>query len=278
MKKIKNIICKIIYILKKKEKIPILIPVKEFETFAGKIALISGGSGGIGKEIAKKLLQGGCKVIIAGSNQENLNMTVMELGEQNITSLVLNIADTKSFKDKVNEAWHMFSERKIDILINCAGVNDSNSFLDVTEDIYDKIMNINAKGTYFLSQMVAKQMIKNNIHGHILNLSSSSALRPASTPYIISKWAISGMTKGMADVLLKYGIIVNAIAPGPVATNMVGKTDISEISHISSPCGRYALPSEIANLAVYMVSGYGDLIVGDTFYITGGSGTIDLHK
>ena len=139
-------------------------------------------------------------------------------------------------------------------------------------------MDINAKGTYFISQVIARKMIENAIHGHILNVSSSSSLRPASTPYTISKWAVSGMTKGMADVLIRYGIVVNAIAPGPVATNMVGKIDTSEIGHDVSPSGRYAMPEEVSHLAAYMVSGYGDLIVGDTFYITGGSGTVSLHR
>ncbi len=279
MKKIKNFIYWIIHTIKKKEKIPIFIPRDRENIFDGQVALITGGSGGIGKAIAKELLKCGCKVIITGTNKDKLNLAIAEIGKNhNLEGIILDIREVSSFEKKIDEAWNVFYEKKIDILINCAGINDSTSFLDVTEETYDKIMDINAKGTYFISQVIARKMIENAIHGHILNVSSSSSLRPASTPYTISKWAVSGMTKGMADVLIRYGIVVNAIAPGPVATNMVGKIDTSEIGHDVSPSGRYAMPEEVSHLAAYMVSGYGDLIVGDTFYITGGSGTVSLHR
>lgn len=121
-------------------------------------------------------------------------------------------------------------------------------------------------------------MIDNHIKGHILNVSSSSALRPAWTPYQISKWAIDGMTKGFADLLLKDGIIVNGIAPGPTATDMVNMGDTSNIYYDAQPSHRYAMPEEIANLAIYLISPLADFIVGDTIYITGGSGTISYHK
>lgn len=275
---IKAFIYDIIHLLRTKEKVPVLIPQEEAKVFENQVALISGGSGGIGKAIAYELLHSGCKVILTGTNKMKLAEIEEELSSKEVITMMLDVADVKSFEDKIEEAWNAFGTGKIDILINCAGINDSKPFLEVTEDVYDRIMDVNTKGTYFLSQTIAKKMIKNKVHGHILNISSASALRPASTPYILSKCAISGMTKGMADVLIKYGIVVNAIAPGPVATQMVGKENTDEISHASSPAGRYALPCEIAHLAAYMVSGYGDLIVGDTFYITGGSGTISLHK
>jgi 3-oxoacyl-[acyl-carrier protein] reductase len=95
---------------------------------------------------------------------------------------------------------------------------------------------------------------------------------------MISKWAIKGMTLGLADVLLPYGIVVNAIAPGAVATPMLNKGETDNLYNPNSVSGRYANPSEIASLATYMVSDYGNLIVGDTYYITGGSGLIDLHR
>ena len=180
--------------------------------------------------------------------------------------------------DKVNEAAELFPEKKIDILVNSAGVVSHSGFENMTEEEYDSIMNINAKGTYFMSQAVSKFMIAHKIRGHILNVSSSSSLRPAWTPYQMSKWAVRGLTLGLADCLLPHGIIVNAIAPGPVATPMLGKKEGDEIFNSGNPSGRYAMPSEIANLAVFMVSSMGDLIVGDTFYITGGSGNITLHR
>ena len=120
-------------------------------------------------------------------------------------------------------------------------------------------------------------MIDKKIKGHILNVTSSSALRPAWTPYQMSKWAVRGLTKGLADMMIPHGIVVNAIAPGPTATPMLGKEEGDSIYEPYTPARRYAMPEEIASLAVFMVSGAGDMIVGDTFYMTGGSGIITLH-
>lgn len=195
-----------------------------------------------------------------------------------LDSLVLDVLDVNSMPDKVREAAELFPEKRIDILVNSAGVVSHSGFANMTVEEYDSIMNINARGTYFMTQAVSKFMIANKIHGHILNVSSSSALRPAWTPYQMSKWAVRGLTLGLADALLPHGIIVNAIAPGPVATPMLGKHEGDSIYNHANPSGRYAVPSEIANLAVFMCSSMGDLIVGDTFYITGGSGTITLHR
>ena len=186
--------------------------------------------------------------------------------------------DVKAMPGKVEEAAKLFPEGRIDILVNSAGVNEHSDFWHITEDGYSRVMDVNVRGTYFMSQAVSRFMIERKIRGHILNVSSSSALRPAWSPYRMSKWAVRGMTLGLADTLLPHGIIVNAIAPGPVATPMLGKFEGDSIYNHANPSGRYSMPQEIANLAVFMASSMGDLIVGDTFYITGGSGTISLHR
>ena len=192
--------------------------------------------------------------------------------------LVIDVTDVDSMPEKVRLAVNMSSTGKIDILVNSAGLVSYSDFYHMTEQEYDSIMDVNAKGTYFMSQAIGKMMIEKKIKGHILNVTSSSALRPAWTPYQMSKWAVRGLTLGLADALLPYGIIVNAIAPGPVATPMLGKFEGDSIYSDKFPSGRYAMPEEIAQLAVFMVSDMGNLIVGDTFYMTGGSGTITLHN
>ncbi len=199
-------------------------------------------------------------------------------GGVNLSYIVIDVKDVKTMPEKVRTAAAMFPENRIDILVNSAGVVSHSDFLDMSEQEYDSIMDINAKGTFFMSQAVAKYMIENRIKGHILNVTSSSALRPAWTPYQMSKWAVRGLTLGTADKLLPYGIVVNAIAPGPTATPMLGKSgEEDNIYHPNTPAKRYAMPSEIAALATFMVSDMGDMIVGDTFYMTGGSGTVTLH-
>lgn len=266
---------------RKKDNEPKMIPVPtQFNTtelLRGKVALITGGSGGIGNAIAESFLKNGCKVIIAGTSQEKLDNSVKKLGDNmDVRALVIDVTKVNLLAEKVELAAQFFGH--IDILVNSAGVNCFTDFLAVTEDEYDTVMNVNAKGTYFMSQAIAKYMIKNNIKGHILNITSSSALRPAKTPYHMSKWAVKGFTLGAADRLLPSGIIVNAIAPGPVATSMLGKRENDSIYKDGQPSGRYALPVEIANMAVLLASDVCNLVVGDTLYMTGGSGIISLHN
>ena len=189
----------------------------------------------------------------------------------------LHVRDVGSIKSKVKEAAALFDENRIDILVNSAGIVVKKDFWSTDEVEYDGIMDTNAKGTFFMSQAVGLMMREKGIRGHILNVASSSALRPAWGPYQMSKWAVRGLTLGLADKMIPYGIVVNAIAPGPTATPMLGKETGDSIYEPYTPSRRYATPEKIASLAVFMVSGAGDMIVGDIFFMTGGSGTITLH-
>ena len=253
-------------------------PVNAQQLLAGKVALITGGSSGIGFAIAKAFLDSGCKVILAGRSLARLEEKRSELGGDGIACIELDVCDPAAMPEKVSAAAALFPENRIDILVNSAGVNCGKRFPATNPADFDAVMNTNIRGTYFMSQAVADHMIERGIHGHILNLSSAAALRPAWGPYQISKWAVRGMTMGMADKLLPHGITVNAIAPGPTATPMLNHQEDGNIYKADSVSKRYAVPSEIAALAVFMASDMGNLIVGDSFYITGGSGTISMHN
>lgn len=267
----------LIRMITKTEKIPIPAPTNPQQLLAGKVALVTGGTGGIGTAIAKAFVDSGAKVILVGTNEKKLQDIASQYEETQLIPMQFNVLDVDAMPQKVIEAGELFPEKRIDILVNCAGVNDVDDFARVKEADYDRVMDINVKGTFFMCQAVSNYMIERKIKGHILNVSSSSALRPAWTPYPISKWAIRGFTMGLADTLLPHGIVVNAIAPGPTATAMVDRQADGDIRMDSNPSGRMAVPSEIANLAVFMVSDMGNMIVGDTFYMTGGSGTISMH-
>ena len=273
--KIKNVVHTLIQMGKEEKIQPIIVPVEKEKLLNGKVALITGGTSGIGLAIAQAFQNAGAKVIIAGTNQAKLETALEKMG--GVKGLLIDVRDTEHLPDKVKEAEALFDENKIDILVNSAGVVVKHDFWGIDEKEYDGIMDTNAKGTFFMSQAVGKAMIEKQVKGHILNVTSSSALRPAWTPYQMSKWAVRGLTLGLADTLLPYGIVVNAIAPGPTATPMLGKTEGSSISEPNNPSKRYAMPEEIASMAVYMVSDAGRMIVGDTVYMTGGSGTITLH-
>ena len=279
--KMKELIKKGIKLFKSKEFIPIPQPINTRSLLKGKNALITGGSGGIGLAIAEAFLKNGANVVITGRKESVLesccDRLVQKIPESYCEYIVLDVIKVDSISQKVSEAATLLNG-KIDILVNSAGLINKSSFEDITEKEYDAIMNTNTKGTFFLSQAVAKHMIESHIKGHILNVTSSSALRPAWTPYQMSKWAIRGFTMGLADLLLPYGIVVNAIAPGPTATPMLGKKSGDSIYNANTPAGRYIMPSEIANLAVFMVSDMANMVIGNTFYITGGSGTISYHK
>ncbi len=178
------------------------------------------------------------------------------------------------FDNKVSQAISLFPENRIDILVNCAGVHGNQTFGSVSETTYDSVMNTNLKGMFFMTQVVSNYMKEKRIKGHILNVSSAAALKPGYTPYEISKSGVRSFTLGAAAELIPYGIIVNAIAPGPVATAMLGRKEGDTLYTDCIPAKRFATPSEIGQLAVIMVSDMCNLVIGDTFYVSGGSGTI----
>lgn len=277
LKKTKYVFKSGISILKYKRVIPILHPICSEMILKDKVALITGGSGGIGFAIAKSFIESGCKVIIAGTNEDKLKQCRNKLGD-NAKSIILKLNDVSIIPSKIQEAIKLFG--KIDILVNCAGIHSTkmiNDFLDVTEEEYDSIMEINLKGTFFVCQAIGNYMIKNNIKGHILNISSSTGNEPAWTPYRLSKWGMKALTLGVADKLLPYGIIVNGIAPGSTATNMLGIKEGDSIYTEDNRVGRYIMPDEVATYAKMLVSDLGNMIVGDTLYISGGRGIIDIR-
>lgn len=285
-KKIKKKIKSVIRLFKEKEVYPIPELIERSKLLNGKVALITGGTGGIGIAIAQSFLASGAKVIICGTSEkstESARIKILENCESNgngtfcdcVATMVLNVLSISDINAKIDQALSIFG--RIDILVNSAGVLVHQKFLEIDEKEYDRVMDINAKGTFFMTQAIGNYMIEHNIKGHILNITSSSALRPAWTPYQMSKWAVRGFTLGAADKLLPYGIIVNAIAPGPVATEMLGKGEDDSIYMENQPSRRYAVPSEIAEMAVVLTSSLGNLVVGDTVYMTGGSGILTYH-
>ena len=268
-------ILKVLNLFRTKQLIPIVIPTNTDCVLKENVALITGGSGGIGIAVADSFIKSGCKVVIAGTNKEKLDRIQLNYNSEYLSTIVINVTEVGTLPNKVLEAASIFG--KIDILVNLAGVHHTHEFEEISEEEYDKIMDTNVKGTFFMCQAVINYMKKKKIHGHILNVSSSSALRPAESPYHMSKWAIEGLTKGLARRCYKDGIIVNAIAPGQTATPMLDVDKNKDISNTYAFAGRYIMPEEIATLATLMVSSMGDMIIGDTYYITGGSGVVTFE-
>ena len=231
------------YFKKKNEKniISIDIPKNKEELLKGKIAFIVGGTGEIGMAIAEEFILAGAKVVISGTNSKKIHNAIKRLGN---------------------------------ILVNAAGIHGNQCFGEITETTWDSVFDVNLKGLFFMTQAVGNYMKKNNVKGHILNVSSAASLKPGYTPYEISKNGVKAVTLGVAAELIPYGIVVNAIGPGPVATKMLGRNKEDTLYTDCVPAMRFATPSEVAQLAVIMVSDMCNLVIGDTFYISGGSGTI----
>lgn len=265
----------IISLFKHREIVSIPYLVGDTCLLEGKTAIITGGSGGIGYAIAESLIQSGCNVIITGTNVSKLERCCAQLGV-NAKYLQLELDRVTTFNVKIEEASHFYGP--IDILINSAGIfSSNNTFINVEENEYDNIMDINLKGTYFITQAVANHMIKRNVKGHILMVSSQSALEPSWSPYRLSKFGLNGITRGIAQQLLPYGIVVNGIGPGPTATGMQNYHEGDSISTNGNPAKRYTMPQEIAIYAKYLVSDMGNMIIGNTIYLSGGRGIIEVY-
>lgn len=276
-KRIKLFLSKVKSKLFRSTIIPIYINIEKSNNLEQKVALIVGGSGGIGFGIAKSYIENGAKVILAGTNIKKLKENCRILGD-NAKFIQCDIENISGLNNVIKEAINAFPEEKISILVNSAGVHSGINFNEIQEKTYDKIMNVNLKGMYFMCQKMAEYMILNKIKGNILNVSSASALKPAKTPYELSKWGVKGLTLGLSMELIPYGIVVNAIGPGPVNTSMIKETGFDDLKWEVNPSGRIATVEEIGTWAVYMVSDIGRLVVGDTFYVSGGSGTICIDK
>ena len=256
-----------------------IVTIAPNELLKGRKALITGGTSGIGYAIAGAFLKSGASVTITGRSMKRLEDSAKRLAEENpsangrISYVVMDNKDVSSFGTLFDANSFL---KETDILVNNAGVLGGDISI-ATEEDYDNILDTNLKGTFFLSQLVARNMRDRGIRGNILNIASSSSLRPAASAYTLSKWGIRGLTLGLAKILAPYGITVNGLAPGPTATPMLIKGKITEITHDDLPIGRYAMPKEIANMAVVLTSGMGRMIVGDIVYMTGGAGIVTFE-
>ena len=256
-----------------------VVRLQPSELLQGRCALITGGTSGIGFAIAQTMLDAGAVVVITSRSELRLHEACEQLRNTNpiysdrVFGYVMDNRKVNQLKKQFNDILTQLKEKKIDILVNNAGVQ-SGTFGFTTEEQYDFVLDTNLKGVYFLSQLVANYMRENHICGYILNIASSSSLRPANSPYIVSKWGIRGLTLGLAKMLIPYGIIVNGIAPGPTATPMLSHNESKGYGNDRNPMGRLIAPCEIANMAVILTSGLSRAIVGDVVYMTGGAGII----
>jgi 3-oxoacyl-[acyl-carrier protein] reductase len=222
---------------------------------AGKKALITGASKGIGRAIALAFAAEGAAVAISARDIEQLQGVASEIVamERRVHAMKWDVRDASLVDERLAEARRQLGG--LDIVVNNAGVVGGNQENPIAneEALWDYILGINLKGLYFVSQGAARFMQEQK-SGVIINIASDAGLSGAVDPYGISKWGVVGFTRGLAKQLAHQGIRVNGIAPGPVATEMMGWHPGESMEAPGLPLKRYALCEEVARVAVFLAS------------------------
>jgi galactitol 2-dehydrogenase len=250
---------------------------------AGKIALITGAARGIGRAIAERYAQEGASVVIGDLNEDGAVALAALLGE-NHAGVALDVTRQDSIDAAIAQVVDRYG--RIDILVNNAGIFDLSPTVDITRESYRRVFAVNVEGLLFTLQAVARQMIAQGNGGKIINFASQAGRRGEAlvAVYCASKAAVISITQSTGLDLIKYGINVNAIAPGVVDNEHwddvdrrfaryenLQPGDKKRMVGAAVPFGRMARPDEIAGLAVFLASRDADYIVSQTYNIDGGN-------
>ena len=240
----------------------------------GKVAIVTGGTRGIGLAIVKKYLENGATVAVLGSKEETVAKALEQLKAENPDYPVVgywpNLTVHKEVKEVVTDVKEKFGS--VDILVNNAGISARNSFYDYKEEEFETIMDLNVKAVFNCSQAVAGIM-KEQGGGVILNTSSMVSLygQPSGVGYPTSKFAVNGMTKSLARELGPANIRVNAVAPGVTKTDMVAALPEELIQPIIAtiPLRRVGEPEDVANAFLFLASDMASYITGAVLSVDG---------
>lgn len=249
---------------------------KEMFDLTGRVAIVTGGSRGIGEAIAMALAEFGAKVVLSSRKIEGLNAVKekIEAAGGEAICIPAHMGKPESLKEVVDGALEAFGT--IDILVNNAATNPVFGPLNQSEErAWDQIVNVNMKGIFFLTLMVGQVMLEKG-RGSIINISSEAGVKP--TPmlgmYSVSKAGLDMITKAFALEWGSQGVRVNGVAPGLVKTHfsqaLWANEDILKVATARTPMGRMAQPEEMAGLVVYLASDAASYITGVTVLADGG--------
>jgi 2-deoxy-D-gluconate 3-dehydrogenase len=259
----------------KKSKKEVEMALEKF-SLKGKSGIVTGGGSGIGKAIAKGVVQAGAEIVIAGRNRERLVKVADELRSFGgpVVPIQADVSKMEEIKNLVERTVEKFG--KIDFLFNNAGIVRRAPSEDFTEKDWDEIIATNLKGPFFLAQAVARVMISQKRKGKIINTSSLLAVQGGkqSPAYSASKGGLAQATKSMANDWARYHILVNALTPGWATTDLTEalKQDKERDDEITSriPLGRWADPEDLVGAAIFLASDASDYITGQTISVDGG--------
>lgn len=238
------------------------------------VAMVTGGAQGIGLACVERFVEDGCKVAILDINAEKGAEVVSRLGHST-TFILCDVGDRSAVEGAVKQVVSHFGS--LNIAVNNAAIVHTADFLDIEEQDFDRVMRVNLKGMFLAGQAAARQMVKQESGGAIINMSSINAVVgiPDQVPYVVAKGGVSQLTKVMALSLAKHGIRVNAIGPGSILTELletvVSTNEAAKKKILSrTPLGRIGLPSEVASVASFLASNDASYITGETIYADGG--------
>ena len=246
-------------------------------SIVGQVALVTGASSGIGRAIAIRLAQEGADVSVnyASGQQRAAEVCaeITKLGRRAvpIQADLAQIADSRKLVEETVTAFG-----RLDILVNNAGIEIEQPFLEVTEESYDRVLDVNLKGAFFCSQSAARQMIKQGQGGRIVNISSvhEDLPMPGNVPYCCSKGGMRMLTRTICLELAPHGITVNNVGPGAIATPINRKTletpSLRDQLLAEIPLHRIGTPEDVAGLVAYLVSAEASYVTGSTYFIDGG--------
>ena len=237
---------------------------------AGKSALITGASGGIGGAIARALHGAGANVALSGTREESLNTLSSELGE-NAHVTPADLLDAQSVEGLIGLAEEVIGG--VDILVNNAGLTRDMLSMRLTDDDWQSVIDVNLTATFRLSRAVIRGMIKRR-WGRIINIASVVGVtgNAGQANYAASKAGMIGMSKSMAQEVASRGITVNCVAPGMIVTAMTDVLSDNQKAHILDvvPAGRFGESEEIAAGVLYLASKEASYVTGQTVHINGG--------
>ena len=237
-----------------------------------KVVIVTGGTRGIGLEIAKVFFQNNAIVIIFGSKEETVSRALEELRKENINvdGFYPNLNDYQEIDDVLKKIYDKYGH--IDILINNAGISENKKIEDTSLEDFDKIMKINVNAMFNMTKAVVPYLKKNS-EGVILNTSSMVSIygQPSGVGYPTSKFAVNGMTKSLARELASSNIRVNAVAPGIINTDMVASLPKEMIEPLirTIPLGRIGTTRDIANAFLFLASDLASYITGVVLQVDG---------
>ncbi|MGF3103079.1 3-oxoacyl-ACP reductase FabG [Rossellomorea sp. DUT-2] len=247
------------------------------ERFRGKVALVTGGSRGIGKAIAKLFAEEGAKVAIIDVNEEALLEVNGELREYEIYTKVANVVESEEVEEAIKEVYDTFGS--VDIVVNNAGVIRDNLLFKMTDTDWQTVMDVHLKGSFNVAKAAQGYMVKNR-YGRMINISSTSALgNRGQANYATAKAGLQGLTKTLAIELGPLGITANAVAPGFIETEMTRETakrigipfeQLVEASLQGIPVGRSGQPEDIANAVAFFADESSSFVNGQILYVAGG--------